>query len=232
MIKIPSLPFASSIAGGEQHAGVKPSNEAVFNLKYLAGLYKIHQDDIPQLLSDKLAGELAHYVEGAHSDLAVVMFERLVATESKGIISTPVMLHIKKEVKTYTTVAYHFSQTDETLTAVICLMNNSGKENIDCPFLAFTAERIPDSIELNIVIDAEVEVPLMLRYGKSLAQIHDIALHWIKFICAFEAMFAYECIKFKSFHFDAMLEKKGVRLNPNFVQISLLALKSEEKDII
>ncbi len=32
MYKIPSLPFACSIAGGEQHIGVKPINEAVFNL--------------------------------------------------------------------------------------------------------------------------------------------------------------------------------------------------------
>jgi len=232
MIKIPSLPFASSIAGGEQHAGVKPTNEAVFNMKYLAQLYKIHQDDIPQLLSDELAGELAHYAEGAHKDLAVVMFERLMALESKGIVSTPVMLRIKKEIKTYATLVYHFSQSDETLSAVISLVNNSGNENIDCPFLAFTAERIPDSVELSIVIEAEVEVPIMLKHGKSLAQLHDLAWHWIKFICAFEAMFAYECIKFKSFHFDAMFEKKGVRLNPNFVPISLLAFESEEKDII
>lgn len=42
MNKRPSLPFACSIAGGEQHAGVKPVNEVVFNLKYFAKLYKVH----------------------------------------------------------------------------------------------------------------------------------------------------------------------------------------------
>ena len=76
-IKIPSLPFASSIVGGEQHAGVRPANHTVFNLKYFAGLYKIHQNDIPQLLSDKLSMELYAYVEIIHNDLATVMFERL-----------------------------------------------------------------------------------------------------------------------------------------------------------
>jgi hypothetical protein len=51
MIKIPSLPFASSIVGGEHHAGVQPENEEVFDLYYMARLYKVHHDEIPQLLS-------------------------------------------------------------------------------------------------------------------------------------------------------------------------------------
>lgn len=231
MYKIPSLPFACSIAGGEQHAGVKPVNEAVFNLKYFAKLYKIHQDDIPQMLSEKLAEELSYYASGAHKDLALVMFERLITLESKGIVCIPVPEHQKKGLA-YATIAYHFSQSDETLTAVFSLMSSSGKEHTDCPFLSFTAERTPDTVELSIAIATEIEVPIMLKHGKSLVQLHDLALYWTKFICAFEAMLTYQCIMYKSFLYDAMLEKNGVRLNPNYVQVSLLTLENEEKNTI
>lgn len=156
------------------------------------------------------------------------MFEHLMTSESKGIVCTPILQHQKMEF-TYATIVYHISQSDETLTAVISLMDNSGKECIDCPFLSFTAERIPDTVELSIEIATEVEIPIMLMHGKSLVQLHDLALYWTKFICVFEAMLAYQCIMYTSYLYDAMLKKNGVRLNPNYVQVSLLTLESEEK---
>lgn len=42
-------------------------------------------------------------------------------------------------------------------------------------------------------------------------------------------MLAYQYVMYKSYLYDAMLKKNGVRLNPNYVQVSLLALEGEEK---
>ena len=38
MIRLPSLPFASSIAAGEHHAGLTSDNDAIFNLEYFVCL--------------------------------------------------------------------------------------------------------------------------------------------------------------------------------------------------
>lgn len=176
MNKRPSLPFACSIAGGEQHAGVKPVNEVVFNLKYFAKLYKVHSRRYSSNAAGKMGEGILYYMSGAYKDLTLAMFERLVTLESKGIVCIPVLEHQKKGFA-YATIAYHFNQSDETLTAVISLMSSSGKEHIDCPFLSFTAARIPDTVELCIAVATEIKVPIMLKHGKSLVQLHDLALY-------------------------------------------------------
>ena len=226
-IKIPSLPFASSIVGGEQHAGVRPANHTVFNLKYFAGLYKIHQNDIPQLLSDKLSMELYAYVEIIHNDLATVMFERLISLETNGVLCAPV-----KEEKRILTMAYHFSSSSDTMDVVVSVADYSKGEAVDEPVLAFTAEIIDGTNDIGISMPSDVSVPLMFWDGHSLEDLNDRAWYVVKLICAFEAMFAYHCIKFKNLMYDAMLEKDGVRLNPNFVQVNLLTLNDEEKPSI
>jgi len=47
-------------------------------------------------------------------------------------------------------------------------------------------------------------------------------------ICILEAMFAYQCVRYKSITYSAMLEVDGISLNPNFVQVNILTLESEE----
>jgi len=232
MNKIPSLPFASSIAGGEQHAGVKPSNDTVFNLHYYADLYKVHENDIPQLLSEKLARELSYYASEAHNDLAVILFERLISLDTQGIVCTPVITDKQKKPVVLATLAYHFCLSEETLDVAMSIMNIEKEDYEDCPFFAFTAEKIPGNYDLGIAISTDVKVPIMLMQSQSEHDLVKTAWHWVKFICAFEAMFAYRCIKYHSFAYDAMLQKNGEYLNPNFVKVNLLTLEGEGKDNI
>ena len=77
MIRLPSLPFASSIAAGEHHAGLTSDNDAIFNLEYFVGLHKIHHDDIPQVLTEKLAQELRECAHNMHKDLTSVLLEHM-----------------------------------------------------------------------------------------------------------------------------------------------------------
>lgn len=77
MIRLPSLPFASSIAAGEHHAGLTSDNDAIFNLEYFVGLHKIHHDDIPQVLTEKLAQELMECAHNMHKDLTSVLLEHM-----------------------------------------------------------------------------------------------------------------------------------------------------------
>ena len=78
MNRLPLLPFACSIAGGEQHAGLLSKNETVFNKEYFAKLYKMHKDDIPQVLTEKLTRELKYYMCEDNKDLIGIMFGRCV----------------------------------------------------------------------------------------------------------------------------------------------------------
>ena len=41
-------------------------------------------------------------------------------------------------------------------------------------------------------------------------------------------MFDYNIIRFQGYIYDAMLQKNGTYLNPNFIQMNLLALKDEK----
>ena len=226
MIKIPILPFACSIAGGEHHARLKPANETVFNVKYFADLYKIHQNDIPQLLSDKLATELSYYVNGVHDDLAVIMFDRLVSLDAQGIVCTPAISKKDNKAVSFGTIAYRFSQSEETLEVTISVMDKENR-NVDCPFLAFTAEKFAGGIGIDIPTD--VKAPIMLMHGKSEQDMEKTAWYWVKFICAFETVFTYQCIRFKAFSYDAMLEKNDIQLNPNFIKVNRLTLEGENE---
>ena len=227
-IKIPSLPFASSISGGEQHIGVQPVNKAYFDLKYLAGLYQIHESDIPQLLTRELAKAFYGYVNMLNKDLSLIMFERLVTLEAKGIICTP----SEHDGKSIITLAYHFNASADTLHVTVSLMNIKGNASEDCPYLAFTAEVIEEENIIGFSIPIEVSVPHIFRHDTRLDDLLERACYWVNYICAFEAMFAYHCLRFKSFSYDAMLEKDGVYLKPNFVQVNLLTFEDEEKPSI
>lgn len=225
-IQIPSLPFASSVVGGEQHAGIKPVNDMVFNVKYYANLYQTHQNDIPQLLSQGLAKELIHYSDAAHKDLALVMFERMRTLEVQGTVIVPMTDFVQKD--TYATLVYDFDKTRGSFRVVISVMEKKSEEAVDCPFFAFFADATPDKHGIEITSEVDIEVPIMFLHGKSISDLEAVAMRWAMFICIFEAMFAYQCVKYKSFMYSAMLEMDGVRLNPNFVQVNLLTLESEE----
>lgn len=227
-IKIPSLPFASSIAGGEQHVGVQPFIKAYFDLKYLARLYKIHESDIPQLLTKGLAKAFYGYVNMLNKDLSLIMFERLVALEAKGIICTP----SEHDDKSIITIAYHFNASADTLYVTVSIMNIKENVSEDCPYIAFTAEVIEEENIIGISIPVEVSVPHIFRHSSRLDDLLERACYWVNYICAFEAMFAYHCLRFKGFSYDAILEKDGVYLNPNFVQVNLLTFEDEEKPSI
>ncbi len=223
MIKIPSLPFACSIAGGEHHAGLRLVNDAVFNLYYLAKLHKKHKQDVPYLITDNLSKELSCYVDGAHRDLAVVMFHRLLESNEHGIISTPITDKDKK--RSMATVAYHFDGEEGLMSITVSFMNASA----DCPTLAFNVQLIPGQCSLMIDFSADMSIPVMFKDGSSLKQMEDKAWHWVKYICAFNAMLIYKCIGYRLFLYDAMLKKKDVCFNPNYVRICLVSLDGDDK---
>lgn len=227
MIKIPSLPFASSIVGGEHHADIKPENETVFNIGYFARLYKIHKTDVPQLLSEKLTNELTDYANKSHKNLVALMFDRQLQAESQGVICMPILHHLKQR-NLHTTIVYRFVPSEEILDVAISVCNSNSKETIDCPFFAFKAEKLSNSLEIGIHIPAYVLTQLMLKHGKTESELTVLAWYWIKFISAFEAMLIYKCIKFNSLLYDAMLKKDNIYLNPNFVDVALLTLEREK----
>ena len=231
MNRLPLLPFACSIAGGEQHAGLLSKNETVFNKEYFAKLYKMHKDDIPQVLTEKLTRELKYYMCEDNKDLIGIMFGRLLEDDAHGIVCVPVGQKDKKTL-TYVTIVYRFCHDENTLEMDISLMGcEADKEDSDVPFIKFTAERIPNSFDIGIDIPADVTIPVMLRCGYSYEQLVEVALRWVRFVCAFEMMFIYKCVPFTSYWYNAMLTKKGTFINPNYVSVNLLACEGEEKNI-
>lgn len=52
----------------------EPSNQAEFSI---VGLHKIHHDDIPQVLTEKLAQELRECAHNMHKDLTSVLLEHM-----------------------------------------------------------------------------------------------------------------------------------------------------------
>lgn len=223
-IKIPLLPFASSIAGGEQHIGVRTTNDNLFNVNYIARLYNIHQDDIPQLITDRLSEKLDSFAKNMNKDLAMVMFDRLLTLGAKGILCTPTT-----KGNRIVTIVYHFNSQSDTLEVVVSIADYNVKEPFDMVYFAFSAEMLEEVNNIDINISTDVSVPLMLQGGYSLNELNDNARLVVKLICAFEANFAYHCIKFKNFMYDAMLKKDGIMLNPNPVQVNLLISEDEEK---
>ena len=227
MIKIPSLPFASSIVGGEHHAGVQPENEEVFSLYYMARLYKVHHDETPQLLSDKLTKNLIEYVRISHKDLATVMFERQLQWETHGVFVIPIPLQPSGR-KLYLSVAYQFVQDEEGLEVTISVMGYNSQEVMDCPFFAFTAKIINDEMGIGIQIPAEVLTPLIANQRRNVSELNDMAWYLVRLISAYEAMLAYQCVPYKSYRYEPMLVKDGMQLNPNFVTVQLL-MSDDEK---
>lgn len=226
-IQIPSLPFASSILGGEQHAGIRPVNDLVFNTKYFASLYEIHKNDTPLLLSQGLAKELIHYSDAAHKDLALIMFERMRTLEVQGTVIVPMSDFIEKDM--YVTLVYDFNKVRDSFRVVISIMERKkNEEAVDCPFFAFYADATPEKHGIEITSEVDIEVPIMFLHGKSISDLEAVAMRWTMIICILEAMFAYQCVRYKSITYSAMLEVDGVSLNPNFVQVNILTLESEE----
>lgn len=231
MIKIPFLPFASSIVGGEHHAKIQPENEKVFSLYYMARLYKVHHNDIPQLLSDKLTDKLIEYVRISHKDLATVMFERQLQWESHGVFCIP-MFGQPENRKSYLSIAYQFIQDEELLNVAVSVVRCKGQEAIDCPFFAFTAEIINSKMDMGIRIPADVMASLVLNQRWKVSEWYDMAWYLTRLISAYEAMMVYQCIKFKSFRYEAMLMKNGVCFNPNFVDVNMLTFEREKMDLL
>ena len=122
MIRLPSLPFASSIAAGEHHAGLTSDNDAIFNLEYFVGLHKIHHDDIPQVLTEKLAQELMECAHNMHKDLTTVLLEHMQNMEAKGIVCMPAIPRNKKGTS-YITAAYHYNEDVDGVDVVVSFMN-------------------------------------------------------------------------------------------------------------
>ena len=228
MKRLPILPFASTIASGERHAEVNPVNKEVFDEEYFERQHKIHQDDIPQLLTRNLEEELSGYVNDSHKDLAYVMFGRLFVDDAQGILCVPYRMEDRKTLS-YLTIAYQFCEDDGTMVTTISIRCNNFKDKSDRPLLAFTAERIPDTFDIGIEISADLAVPLLFKGRHSLHMMENAALFWVKYVCIFESLFIYKSIPFKGYLYDAMLTKKGVCINPNPVCVNLLAVDGEEK---
>lgn len=227
MIKLPSLPLASSIVGGEQHAELVFDNDTMFSLKYYANLYNAHKYDIPRVLTKKLTKELNSFVKNAQNDLADAMFERLIGLGESGIICKPI-LYLDDEVTHYETIAYHCNEESDTLDVVSSFRVVNGADSIDKPFLAFSVERAERSDGLGFSFSDEVGIPIMVKYGWSRENFNRSAWHRLKYISVVEAIFAYKIIAFKEYSYDAMLQKNGECLNPNFVKMYLLALEDEK----
>lgn len=227
MIRLPSLPFASSIVGGEQHAELLFDNDTMFSLKYYANLYNAHKYDIPRVLTEKLTKVLDSFANNAHDDLAVAMFERLMSLGESGIICKPI-LYMDDGVTHYETIAYHCNEENDTLDVVSSFRIANGADSIDKPFLAFSVERAECSDGLGFSFYDEVNIPIMVKCGWSRENIDRSAWHRLKYISVVEAIFAYKIIDFKEYSYDAMLHKNGECLNPNFVKMNLLALEDEK----
>ena len=77
-------------------------------------------------------------------------------------------------------------------------------------------------------IPNEIAIPLMLKLGWTRDKLHEKAKRYLNIVCLFEAMFDYNIIRFQGYIYDAMLQKNGTYLNPNFIQMNLVALKDEK----
>lgn len=229
MNRLPLLPFACSIVSGKLHTEVQPIDDVTFNGDYYERLHETHQNDIPQLLTEKLAKELFGFVDNVNKNLTGVMFGRMLVDEAQGVVCVPTWLN-DNTFLVYTNIAYKFIQDEGILEITISVTDCSDMEHTDIPFLTYTAERLPDSLEIGINLPADVSIPIMAM-GNSLDRLDYVALYWVKFICAFESMFIYRCIDFKGFLYDAMLTNKGVCINPNVVSVNLVALDGEKKSI-
>lgn len=225
MIKLPPFPFASSIVGGEQHSRLVYDNDSMFNLKYFAKLYMIHKEDIPLVLTRKLTLELVYYTEMTHKDLVPAMFDRLVNLDTHNIVCLPLPLGNNKKI-CYETLAYHCNKEADSLEVVFSFMVLKDEKATEKTFIAFSAVR--GSKLIGITIHDDAEIPIMIKLGWSKKDILDKAWHCLKFISTFEAILAYKIIGFQELLYDAMLQKKGVCLNPNYVRMNLLALDSEK----
>ena len=106
--------------------------------------------------------------------------------------------------------------------------SGKSKEAVETPFLTFTAERLPDGSEFYLDIPNEIAIPLMLKLGWTRDKLHEKAKRYLNIVCLFEAMFDYNIIRFQGYIYDAMLQKNGTYLNPNFIQMNLVALKDEK----
>lgn len=230
MIKIPYLPFASSITGGEHHACIKPMNEVVFNVHYYAKLYEHHNAVIVQFFTERFAKELLFYADAANQDLVKVMFDILMQQAKQGVLSFPTTTEGKSVV---VTLAYVFDLSAESLDVVVSFIANSEGENIDRPTIAFSVEYIPNKSEWDdygIAFTPDVLAPYLLMTGKSIEQCTQMAFEWVKLICAYEIVMAYHCIPFKAWYYKAMSTKNGIELNPNFVDVNCIALADEKVD--
>lgn len=227
MIKIPTLPFASSLVSGEYHEGLGTINDVVFNREWMERMHEAYRGITPTLLSEKLAIELLFYVGEASKELSALMFERLIEMEPKGVVTCPALGYSRKSAG-LVTVAYRFNKEKDALEMTLCLKKGNDRRTQDAPFLEFTAERIPDSFELGLDISDDVKVPVMMVMGWPIEQIVYTAWKWVKFVCIYETMYIYNCIKFRSFLYEPLIKKIGVRLNQNDVAVSYVALACED----
>ena len=123
------------------------TNQAGFSI---VGLHKIHHDDIPQVLTEKLAQELRECVHNMHKDLTTVLLEHMQNMEAKGIVCMPAIPRNKKGTS-YITAAYHYNEDVDGVDVVVSFMNGKGKEAVETPFLTFTAERLPDGSARKVI---------------------------------------------------------------------------------
>ena len=82
-------------------------NQAGFSI---VGLHKIHHDDIPQVLTEKLAQELRECAHNMHKDLTSVLLEHM---------QEGVELILKEMIQKFC-VLHPFPQTFETAVANVC----------------------------------------------------------------------------------------------------------------
>ena len=225
MFKIPSLPFASSITGGEPHAAVISRNKAVFNTYYYSGLYRVHRDDTVQYLTNSITCELMQYAQTAHSDMVDVLFDKLISESAQGVICHPVpnLTHLNA----ICTMAYLFDPSREDLSVVISISSSNDRE-IDIPFIAFTAERIPSTKKVWVSFKPDIIAPILMMHRKSIEEMSRTAYGWVKMICAYEAMRAYRCLDYSTCRCEAMKEVGDI-INPNFVPVNVISQKKESK---
>ena len=222
MIQIPNLPFASSITGGEAHAAVVSRNKSVFNTYYYSGLYRLHRDDIVQYITNPITCELLQYARTAHSDMVDVLFDKLISEAAQGVICHPVpnLSHLNA----ICTMAYFFDPSSEELSVVVSLYSSTDDSEIDIPFIAFTAERIPNTKQVGISFKPDIIAPILMTHRKSVEEMSRTAFGWVKMICAYEAMRAYGNVEYSTCLCDAMKEMGNV-INPNFVKVNVILPK-------
>ena len=224
MIQIPNLPFASTITGGEPHAAVVSRNKAVFNTFYYSGLYRLHRNDTVQYITNALTCELMQYTRKAHSDMVEVLFDKLLGEATQGVICHPVpsMAHLNA----ICTMAYIFDPSSEDLSVVVSLYSSTNDSEVDIPFIAFTAGRIPNTKLVGISFKPDIIAPILVTHNKSVKEMSNTAYGWVKLICAYEAMRAYGCVEYKTCLCKAMTDTDNIIINPNFVNVNVVASKN------